>query len=1030
MTKKAICTFLITVLFLVLSAEAYACTAVYVGKAVSADGTVIMAKSNDYQDVWANYVTITPRVENTPVRTMPVDNAATVFAPLPADTYRYTSTPWMDSATAVNGLGKDATICANEYGVTMIMSITSFSNEAALKADPLIENGITEFTAVDLVVCQSKTAREAVDVLCGLIDTYGSSEVNIALIADQQEAWYVEMYTGHQYAAVKLPEDRVCAFGNEFSLTLLSEYEDYVMSGGLRSLAEENGFAVYGGDGGELNLWATYSGQEVVTDYSHMRTWIGHQLLAPSRFSSGYDKNAMIPLCFEPDKKVSLIDVMEIMRNRFDGTEYSPDETNRTDMRVIGTETALSVHIAQIYPELPADVSCVTWESSGPALYGVFVPVSNAVTRISEAYGRNQSTDQAGIFDTELYPYYRFKELTTLCADKEYLAPVRAYWHEAELRMTESMAGIMSSLPDDGEKAARILTDCCCDLQEKAFEDAGKLLNDVRWYVSRNSNSLKNGRNPETHEVLDELKPITPLSVTLNPAAYTFLPFADVAADDPSREAIRFMYENGFMTGVSDSRFDPEGNLTRAMTAVILYRIEGEPDASFTGSFSDVPDGVWYTDAVEWAAAEKIVAGYGDNTFGPSDPVTWEQLAVILYRAAMMRGNDVSVESGSADGISPWAADAVSWASAEGICSGSGLPVREAADRAGAAEAFLAYAEYDKPLKADNLGCIHEPEFGGVYIALTIEEFHAIGFRFGDSLDITFSNGYTLTDLPCYNGYYTRNGEPLLVCYPGYDYIKACINNGDDLWIIAGLDENCTASIALHERGRYTGIQNARDITYSDDRAVYDSDVQFANFREISLLKGVYRGASPCDNQHNRADIVDSLLRQNGIAAVIDLADTPAKIEGYQNNSDYFMGLYRDGKVVPLAMNMNYGSEEFREKAVKGLRAMIGKTGPYYIHCTEGKDRTGFFCMLLEAVCGATYEEIVEDYMITYKNYYGITPDSERWSVIVENVLEPMLNQLTDNVKTADYAEAAEAWLAAAGMTHAEAEALRMRIMK
>ena len=117
------------------STAAYACTGVYVGQNVSDDGTVLIAKSNDYQDVWANYVTITERVENAPGRTMPVDNGATVFAALPDTTYRYTSTPWMDSTTAANGLEKDATVCANEYGVTMIMSITSFSNEAALNAE-------------------------------------------------------------------------------------------------------------------------------------------------------------------------------------------------------------------------------------------------------------------------------------------------------------------------------------------------------------------------------------------------------------------------------------------------------------------------------------------------------------------------------------------------------------------------------------------------------------------------------------------------------------------------------------------------------------------------------------------------------------------------------------------------------------------------------------------------------------------------------------------------------------------------------
>ncbi len=142
--------------------QASACTAVYVGSDVSEDGTTIIAKSNDYQAVWGNHVTITERVENKPGRVMPVDNDATVLAQLPATTYRYTSTPWMDSVTAMNGRGKDATICSNECGVMMLMSITAFSNKHALTADPLIEHGLTENTAVDLVTCQSATALDSV----------------------------------------------------------------------------------------------------------------------------------------------------------------------------------------------------------------------------------------------------------------------------------------------------------------------------------------------------------------------------------------------------------------------------------------------------------------------------------------------------------------------------------------------------------------------------------------------------------------------------------------------------------------------------------------------------------------------------------------------------------------------------------------------------------------------------------------------------------------------------------------------------
>ena len=145
------------------------------------------------------------------------------------------------------------------------------------------------------------------------------------------------------------------------------------------------------------------------------------------------------------------------------------------------------------------------------------------------------------------------------------------------------------------------------------------------------------------------------------------------------------------------------------------------------------------------------------------------------------------------------------------------------------------------------------------------------------------------------------------------------------------------------------------------------------------------------------------------------------------------MGLYRDGKVVPLAMNMNYGSEEFREKAVKGLRAMIGKTGPYYIHCTEGKDRTGFFCMLLEAVCGATYEEIVEDYMVSYNLLHKVDinlevgSDSLQYDLFktrLDENLEVILNTERKDLPTADLKKKTIEYLLDCGMSQDEIEQL------
>ncbi|MCR5083138.1 MAG: C69 family dipeptidase [Parasporobacterium sp.] len=522
--------------------QAFACTAVYVGSDVSSDGSTIIAKSNDYQAVWANYILVTDRVENVPGRTMQVDNEAKSLAKLPATTYHYTATPMMDSALAINKQARDATVCSNECGVAMEMSITAFSNDAALAADPLLDTGLTEFAADDLVVCQSDTARKGVEVLASILDEFGSSEVNIAFISDQTETWYVEIYTGHQYAAVKLPKDKVCVFGNEFTLEYLSDYEDSIVSPNLESLAKDNGFAVYG-ENGELNLYKTYSGDAIRTNYSHMRTWIGHTLLS-SAFEKSYNKDDFYPLVFNPDGKVSLQDVMEIIRNRFEGTEYSPDETGRTDMRVIGTDTALSVHIAQVYPNLPAEMSCVTWESTGPAIYGVFVPVSNASLSVSEPYSLNQSADEAGIFDTDTYPYYRFKELNTLVVEpstyKTYGIPVRAYWHEAETGMIDGMAKVLENAASmDIAQAKQYITDYCNTMQQQAFDDSGKLLNDVIFYMAANSNTMKNGRNPETGEIIDQMRTLEPLKVTLDSSPYYAVP--DIAVSEDSNNDITFV---------------------------------------------------------------------------------------------------------------------------------------------------------------------------------------------------------------------------------------------------------------------------------------------------------------------------------------------------------------------------------------------------------------------------------------------------------------------------------------------------------
>ena len=136
-------------------------------------------------------------------------------------------------------------------------------------------------------------------------------------------------------------------------------------------------------------------------------------------------------------------------------------------------------------------------------------------------------------------------------------------------------------------------------------------------------------------------------------------------------------------------------------------------------------------------------------------------------------------------------------------------------------------------LIVSGLGVMHEEEFGGVYIDISIDEFNALGFAYGDSVNVTFSNGYYLEDLPYYNGYYSRTGEPLVVAYPGYPYIKVGINSGGDLWDVAELSESDLAEISLAEPEKYLDIQEVRNLVYWDERERYESDEEFGNFRSV-----------------------------------------------------------------------------------------------------------------------------------------------------------------------------------------------------
>lgn len=153
------------------------------------------------------------------------------------------------------------------------------------------------------------------------------------------------------------------------------------------------------------------------------------------------------------------------------------------------------------------------------------------------------------------------------------------------------------------------------------------------------------------------------------------LPFKDVKTADWFYNDVKYVYEKGMMAGTAADVFAPNTTTTRAMIVTILYRLEGSPAVTGTSAFVDVPAGQWYTDAVNWAAANQIVKGTSATTFAPNDSITREQMAAILYRYAQYKGYDVTKKadlSGYSDNgqVSAYAKDALAWANAAKLING------------------------------------------------------------------------------------------------------------------------------------------------------------------------------------------------------------------------------------------------------------------------------------------------------------------------------------------------------------------------
>ena len=528
--------------------------------------------------------------------------------------------------------------------------------------------------------------------------------------------------------------------------------------------------------------------------------------------------------------------------------------------------------------------------------------------------------------------------------------------------------------------------------------------------------------------------------------------FTDVAENAWYADAVSYVTAEGIMSGTGKTTFSPAATVTRGMVIQTLYNLAGAPAVDAKTSFTDL-DGKWYGTASVWAEQEGLAAVPADKTFAGDRTITRAELAVLLSRYAALTGV-TSEEGGMAmreapdyDQIPSWALEGMSFCYYADILKGDSrgyLNPNGAAQRAELAQILMQFSSLTQTEAPDPMsGAVREIEkYGHAVLDISIADFEKAGFSLGDTVDVVFDNGYTLSGIPYFNGYYVDKGEAMLRAYPGDTYLAVCINYGK-LNETAGVQVGSTATISLAQKGAERDTQELNSLVYTDERSDYSSDAVFANFRAVTvgdIAEGaLYRSASPVNNEHGRASYADALIQKAGVKTVLNLADHKEDIDGYLAAEDfaspYYKSLYEVGSVIPLGMPVDYSSESFGADLTAGLAKLSQQPGPYLVHCTEGKDRAGFTSALLECLMGASLDEVVADYMVSYENYYGVTQagQPEKYQLIVKNNILGMLRTIAGVEKDADLSgvdlqAAAEDYLTGFGMTAEQLTALKTNL--
>lgn len=377
------------------------CTTIIIGQEQTADGSMIVARSEDWDAMEAKNYEIFEGTDNGPREFVAKDSPFRCELPEKALGY--------SALSPYNLHGHWGSAGFNTAGVGMSATESIFSSDEVLKHDPLVENGVAENSVFNITLPYVHTAREGVERLGMLIEKYGIAEGFGIGFVDSKEIWYLETACGHRWLAYRMPKDQYFVTGNQsrFRTYDPNDKENYLASADLIEFAEKHG--LYNPAQGAFDFHEAYARDiKLDTTYNYPRVWGLQQFFSPE-IKNDVTKNTF-PVFAKAAHKVTLTELRTAFRFHYDNTEHDPylNSNPKEPYRPVSIFRTTQTHLLQVRPELPQAIGCVNYVAMGMADLGVFLPLYQGITSYPEAYtkGNGESSDDSA--------YWKFRKIMVL----------------------------------------------------------------------------------------------------------------------------------------------------------------------------------------------------------------------------------------------------------------------------------------------------------------------------------------------------------------------------------------------------------------------------------------------------------------------------------------------------------------------------------------------------------------------------------------------------------------------------------------